>query len=77
MVLWTGDGTPSSVESWVLVYLGFLLPSHSPWSTRLQVPGFAQKIRPSNQAMGICERNLSDGLNIEQRLKGDDIQSLF
>ena len=77
MVLWTGDGTPSSVESWVLVYLGFLLPSHSPCSTRLQVPGFAQKILPSNQGMGICERNSSDGLNIGVRLKGVDLQSLF
>ena len=77
MVLWIGDGTPSSVESWVLEYLGFLLPSHSPCSTRLQVPGFAQKIRPSNQTMGICERDLSDGLNIGLRLKRGDLQSLF
>lgn len=77
MILSTGDGMLSSTESRALVYLVCLLPSRSPCSTRLQDPTFARKIRPSNQAVGICERNLSDGLNSRPTLKGIDLQSQF
>ena len=77
MVLLSGDGTPGSLESWTLVYMVFLLPSRSPCSTRLQVPSFGQKIRPSNQTVGICERDMSDGLDSGLRLKGVILQSQF
>lgn len=77
MVLLTGDGTPGSLESRAFAYLDFLLPSRSPCSTWLPDPTFGHKIRPSNQAARICERDLSDGLKSGLRLKGVDLQSQF